>query len=219
MDATNGPRATLEAQGLTHRYGRRVGLRPVTFRAQAPGVLGVRGANGSGKSTLLRILAGLLRHSEGRVALLVDGAEVAPAARMRRMGYAAPDLSFYPELTVTENLGFTAEARGLERPRDRVRAVLERVGLQRRAHDRVSALSSGMVQRLRLAFAVLADPPVLLLDEPDSHLDDEGKAGVGSLVRSERSERLVVVATNEWKEFAFADQWVELEGRGLGDPA
>ena len=100
----------LEARDLLHRYGRRVGLQRVSFRVSSPGVVAVRGANGSGKSTLLRILAGLLRPSDGHAALWVDGVEIAPVARSRWIGYSAPDLAFYPEFSGAENLGFAAEA-------------------------------------------------------------------------------------------------------------
>ncbi len=209
----------LEAESLLHRYGRRVGLESVSFRIASPGVVAVRGANGSGKSTLLRILSGLLRPSHGRTALHVDGREVPPPARPRWMGYAAPDLAFYPELSAGENLHFAAETRGLERPADHVRQALERVGLASRAADRVGALSSGMVQRLRLAFALLHLPPIVLLDEPGNHLDEEGKTMLEGLVARERGERLVVIATNEEREWTLAEQWIELQGRGLGDPA
>jgi heme exporter protein A len=209
----------LEARNLLHRYGRRVGLEPVSFRARSPGVLAIRGANGSGKSTLLRILAGLLRPSEGETVLGVAGEVTPPSGRSRWVGYAAPDLAFYPELTVEENLRFGAEARGLEGAAEAVREALARVGLDSRAADRVSALSSGMGQRLRLAFALVHRPPVLLMDEPGSYLDEEGRRAWARLVDAERRGRLVVIATNEEREWTLADEAVELRGRGLGGPA
>ena len=93
------------------------------------------------------------------------------------------------------------------------------MGLESRAHDRVPALSSGMKQRLRIAFALLLKPPVLLLDEPGSHLDDEGRATVARLVDQERPTSLVVIATNDEREWRLAEQRIELRGRGLGHPA
>src|SRR5262249_23751537 len=159
----------LEARNLQHRYGARVGLQPVSFRAASPGLLAFRGANGSGKSTLLRILAGLLRPSQGEATLTLDGAATPPAARRQWTGFAAPGLALYSELSAAETLRFAAEARALERPAEAVSEALRRVGLTSRADDRVSALSSGMVQRLRLAFALLHQPPVLLIDEPQNH--------------------------------------------------
>jgi len=209
----------LEAREVLHRYGPRVGLERVSFRAAAPGVVAIRGANGSGKSTLLRILAGLLRPTEGETALAVDGAETKRSDRSRWIGYAAPDLAFYSELTAAENLRFAAESRGMERPDEAVRQALERVHLESRGEDRVTALSSGMVQRLRLAFALLHRPPVLLMDEPGSFLDEEGRGAWVGLVQAQRRERLIVIATNEEREWTLADESVELRGRGLGRPA
>ena len=143
---------------------------------------------------------------------------MAPALRRRVVGLASPELSFYDEFTVGENLGFVAEARGLEEGTGGVRAALDRVGLLERIDDRVAALSSGMKQRLRLAFALLHRPPVLLLDEPGSHLDEVGRAVTEAIVAQHRTEGLVLLATNDQRERELADSRVELRG-GLGRPA
>jgi heme exporter protein A len=94
--------------------------------------------------------------------------------------------------------------------------VLEEVGLGARLHDRVSVLSSGMKQRLRLAFALLHRPPLLLLDEPGSHLDEEGRDLVERIVAARAREGLVVIATNDEREWGLAAQRIELRGCGLG---
>jgi heme exporter protein A len=210
---------SLEARDLAHRYGRRVGLEPVSFALQGPGVTAVTGPNGSGKSTLLRIMAGLLRSVRGASALTVDGRSIAPAERRRWVGFSSPDLAFYEELSAAENLRFVAETRAMEAPAAAVAAALARVGLSSRADDRVSALSSGLKQRLRLAFALLHRPPVLLLDEPGSHMDEEGRVMLAGLVERERRGTLVLIATNDEGESRLADQRIELRGRGLGHPA
>ena len=211
--------AALETRELAHRYGRRVAIEPVSFRLDAPVIAAVTGPNGSGKTTLLKIAAGLLRAGRGTCALAVAGRDVPPSERRRWVGYAGPALSFYEELSVSENLTFVAETRGLEAPARAVGEALERVGLAARAADRVAALSSGMVQRLRLAFALLHRPPVLLLDEPGSHLDDEGRAMLARVIGEERRAGLVLIATNDEREWRLAEQRIELRGRGLGHPA
>jgi heme exporter protein A len=209
----------LEARDLAHRYGRRTGLEPVNFALASPGVVAITGANGSGKSTLLRVVAGLLRATRGTAVLTVEGRAIAPAERRHWVGYAAPELSFYDELSVEENLVFAAEARGLGEPAAAAAAALARVDLDSRASDRVLALSSGMKQRLRIAFALLHRPPALLLDEPGSHMDDEGRATLAGLVEQERRTGLVLIATNDEREWRLAEQRIELRGRGLGHPA
>jgi len=213
------PPAACEARDLAHRFGARSALEPVSFALAGPVVAAVTGPNGSGKTTLLRIVAGLLHARRGTCALSVGGREVPPGERRHWVGYAGPALAFYDELSAAENLAFVAETRGLAGPREAVAAALERVGLSARASDRVTALSSGMLQRLRLAFALLHRPPVLLLDEPGSHLDEEGRALVARLVDEERGRGLVLIATNDEREWRLAEQRIELRGRGLGHPA
>jgi len=214
-----GVAVACEVHDLSHRYGRRTGLEPVSFALQGPGVAAVTGPNGVGKSTLLRILAGLLRPQRGASALSVAGRPIGPSERRCWVGYASPELSFYDELSSEENLRFAAETRGLAEPGAAAGAALARVGLASRAADRVAALSSGMKQRLRLAFALLHRPPVLLLDEPGSHMDEEGRVMLAGVVDRERRTGLVLIATNEEREWRLAEQRIELRGRGLGHPA
>jgi len=209
----------IEARGLEHLYAGRRGLSALSFTLHAPGAVAVTGPNGSGKSTLLRLLAGLLHPTAGRSLVTLAGREVPPMERRAVLGFASPELAFYEELSCLENLTFAAEARGLRDRATPTLAALERVGLGTRARDRVAALSSGMKQRLRLAFALLHRPPLLLLDEPGSHLDEEGKALIERLVHEEARAGLVVIATNESREWGLAAQRIELRGRGLGHPA
>jgi heme exporter protein A len=208
----------LEAKAVEHRFAPGRGLQAATFAHTGAGCLAILGTNGAGKSTLLRIVAGLLRPTSGSLELSIDGKAVPPAGRRHVVGFASPELSFYDEFTVGENLMFVAEARGMSERPERVRVALQRVGLLERIEDRVAALSSGMKQRLRLAFALLHEPPVLLLDEPGSHLDDVGRAVTEAIVAAHRETGLVMLATNDERERQLADSRVELRG-GLGRPA
>jgi len=205
---------------LTHRYGRRsTAVRDLDFEFEAPGAVAVTGANGSGKSTLLRIIAGLLRPSAGASHVSVAGRDHAPKERRHVLGLVTPELEFYEEFTATENLVFAAEAQRLDAPARAAATALERVGLGARSADRVSAFSSGMKQRLRLAFALLHEPPILLLDEPGSHLDEAGREGVRDVVARFAARGLVLLATNDPEEIQLAACRLELNGHGLGDPA
>jgi heme exporter protein A len=210
----------VRADKLTHRYGRRTtGVEQLDFEFAGPGAVAVTGPNGSGKSTLLRIVSGLLRPTGGSTSVIVAGREHLPAVRRGILGLATPELAFYEEFTATENLVFAAEAKGLPEPARAAGAALERVGLATRASDRVAAFSSGMKQRLRLAFALLHDPPILLLDEPGSHLDDTGRDAVREVVAAHARQGLVLLATNDPQEIQLADRRLELHGHRLGDPS
>jgi heme exporter protein A len=193
--------ARLAAHALTMRFGRRVLFRDLTFEAHAGAPLAVVGANGAGKSTLLRLLAGVLAPTAGAVQLTLDEHAVPAEERPLRVGFVAPYLQLYEPFSARENLRFLAAARRLRDAETRVAAVLERVGLAERADDRLATYSTGMRQRLRLAAALVHDPPVLLLDEPSATLDAAGRGLVAEVVAS--SSAVVVVATNDEAEAAL----------------
>jgi len=177
---------------LRRRFGRLAVLHGVSGEVAAGEALLVTGANGSGKSTLLRCLAGLLAPEAGRVEACEEGRTLDVAARRRRVGLVAPDLALYEELTVAENLAFFGRLRGV--PPERGRELLARVGLP--ADRRTGALSSGMRQRLRWAWALLHAPRLLLLDEPFQNLDAPGEAAARTLLDEHlESGGLAVVAS------------------------
>ncbi|MCB1007812.1 MAG: ABC transporter ATP-binding protein [Acidobacteria bacterium] len=168
----------LEIRGVSRRFGRLSVLAKVSATVGGGEVLPVRGRNGSGKSTLLRCLAGLLAPDAGEILAIEEGRELEPAGRRRRIGYVAPDLAFYEELTVGENLEFFTRLRRV--PLAIADELLARVDLP--PDRRAGALSSGMRQRLRWIFALLHRPRLLLLDEPFQNLDDPGEATARELL-------------------------------------
>lgn len=161
--------AAIELEGLGRRYGERVALAGVTVAVPDGATLAVFGPNGAGKTTLLRVLAGLLRPHGGGARVL--GASLPGEGwRLRgRVGYVGHEPLLYRDLTGRENLSYHARLHRL--PGERVDELLRAVGMERRADEPLRELSRGMVQRLAVARALLADPPLLLLDEPRSNLD------------------------------------------------
>ena len=178
LSAMNASSTLLRFEGIRRRFGRLSVLEGVSG-AVAPGeVLLVTGPNGSGKSTLLRCLAGLLAPESGRIEYTEQDGPLDVDERRRRVGYVAPDLAFYSELTVEENLAFFARLRRVSP--ERGLAVVDRLGLPR---DRMAgALSSGMRQRLRWAWALIHSPRLLLLDEPFQNLDAPGERATRELL-------------------------------------
>jgi len=192
-------------------YGARTVLRGISLTLRQGEVLVISGANGSGKSTLLRLLCGLQRPTRGTVTYEVGGTPMAPAEVRHLLGWVAPDLALYRELSALENLRFFAAVRGLRSSDAELAALLERVGLAGRDHDRVAAYSSGMVQRMRYAYALLHQPAVLLLDEPTVTLDERGAAMVEQVVAAQRRAGLTIIATNDPRELRFGDYVLKLQ--------
>lgn len=182
----------LRFENLRRRFGRLSVLEGVTGAAAPGELLLVTGPNGSGKSTLLRCLAGLLAPDGGTIEYQENGAPLDPADRRRRVGVVAPDLSFYAELTVRENLEFFARLRRV--PPERGLAVLDRTGLPLERY--AGALSSGMRQRLRWAFALLHQPRLLLLDEPFQNFDAPGERVARELLAEHLADGGLVVTAN-----------------------
>lgn len=202
---------TLALNAVSRRYGRRTVFSGITATARGGEALVVAGPNGSGKSTLLKIIAGLIPPSSGEAGVSIEGRMLDTLARRRILGYVAPDLRLYDELTGAENLQFFGRMRGLTLERQDLIELLTRVGLKGRGRDFVGNYSSGMRQRLKYAFALLHRPPMLLLDEPTANLDASGAEIVREVVEQQRQEGLVVIATNEATEVAWGDSVVRLD--------
>jgi heme exporter protein A len=179
-------------RGLTRRFGRLSVLAGVSGEVADGEVLLVTGTNGSGKSTLLKCLAGLLAPDRGEIESREAGESLDNPTRRRRVGYVAPDLAFYEELSTAENLKFFGRLRGV--PVRRGAELLARVGLP---DDRLAgALSSGMRQRLRWCWALLHQPRLLLLDEPFQNLDAPGEAVTRQLLEEHLAAGGLAVVAN-----------------------
>jgi ABC-2 type transport system ATP-binding protein len=150
----------LEARDLTKRYGERVALRGVSLSARAGELVAVIGPNGAGKTTLLSILAGIQNPDEGTISK-------APT----EIGWVPQQAALYGKLTVAENLRLFARLEKRPDPEAVVERMLDQTGLGDRAGDQVSTLSGGNRQRVNIAIGLLAEPEVLLLDEPSTALD------------------------------------------------
>lgn len=170
--------------GLVHRYGDVEALSGVDLVVEGPGVFGFLGVNGAGKSTTMRVLNGFLRPTAGEARLF--GVPVVPGFMevRRRVGYLPQVPAFHDWMTGREVLRFTASLYGLSaREGDRrAQDLLDRLDLGAAARRRVGGYSGGMRQRLGLAQALVADPDLLLLDEPVSALDPVGRLEVLELV-------------------------------------
>lgn len=175
----------LEIHRVRKSFGLKPVLRGVDLKLDAGESLALLGANGAGKTTLLRMLAGLTKPEAGRITLA--GLDLGRDTRecQRQVGFVAHQPYLYDDLTALENLVFFARMYGISRSRSQecARGLLERVGLARKARERAGVLSRGQQQRLALARALLHIPRLLLLDEPDTGLDQEGLTVLDELLR------------------------------------
>ncbi|MDP9189164.1 MAG: ABC transporter ATP-binding protein [Actinomycetota bacterium] len=208
----NGQTPAIRLKGLMREFGERPALEGVDLELGAGRTLAVLGPNGSGKTTLLRILAGLLRPSGGEASVL--GSELPGEVwKLRgRVGYLGHEPLLYRDLSPNENLRLAARLHGLgrEQATGRIARLLADVGMERRADDRVGEFSAGMAQRVAACRAVLHEPELLLLDEPDSHLDADAREAVGELLGPAPGRTRVLVSHERERALAAADASLEL---------
>jgi ABC-2 type transport system ATP-binding protein len=183
------------------------------------GMYGLLGANGAGKTTLMRLLAGLLRPTEGTVT--VGGHDLATRsgrqAVRRMLGYLPQEAGVYPDLTAREFLDYIALLKGIDRAADRRRqvgAMLEVVGLAGHAGEKLRTFSGGMRRRVGIAQALVADPRLLIVDEPTAGLDPQERVRFRTLLAQLAGDRTVLLSTHIVEDVAQTARRVGVLGAG-----
>jgi ABC-2 type transport system ATP-binding protein len=191
----------LEARDLTKRYGKREALRRVSLTAGRGELVAIIGPNGAGKTTLLEILAGIQRPDEGTISHAPD-----------QIGWVPQQASLYSKLTVRENLTLFARLERCPDPDDVVRQMLDQTRLHDRADDQVGILSGGNRQRVNIAIGLLAEPEVLLLDEPSAALDPRQREYLWEFIAELAKRGTTVVYATHYIDEAdrYADQVIVL---------
>jgi heme ABC exporter ATP-binding subunit CcmA len=207
----------IQVTTLSKSFALRPVLRGLTFAVPAGVRVALLGPNGAGKTTLLRILATLAKPSAGEA--LVSGFDVCHDADQvrRRVGYVGHQPHLYEDLTARENLEFFGRMYGIANTHARADELLERFGLRAKANERVRALSRGQVQRLALARGILHEPALLLLDEPDTGLDEDALALLAEIVRARAAAGVTTLLTTHQiaRGLALADSALVLAGGRL----
>ncbi len=214
----------IRLRGLEKRYGSRRALAGVDLVLERREIVGVVGPDGAGKTTLLRALAGLLEVEAEEASVLGYDLRGDVTALKSRIGYVPQAFSLHRDLTVAENLRFTARLHRLPETEFRARAdeLLARTGLAPFAARATGALSGGMRQKLAVANALLPRPALLLLDEPTAGVDVMSRAELWALLERAREDALVLISTSYLDEAAAADRLLYLDrGRvvAAGTPA
>jgi ABC-2 type transport system ATP-binding protein len=197
---------TLSVRGVGKRFGHLHALRDVSFDAFAGEVIGVVGPNGAGKTTLLSIIAGVQQPSSGSVR--------GPAEHNGRgIGWVPQQPAVYSKLSVAENLRLFARLERIAEPQPAVSRMLEQLGLQERERELVERLSGGNRQRVNVAVGLIADPPVLALDEPSAALDPGQRERLWQFIRARAGGGTCVVFSTHMLHEAqlFADRLIVLD--------
>ena len=168
-------------------------LKGIDLTIEEGSIVALLGTNGAGKSTLLRLLAGLAKVDRGEIQLGGVALQNASIELRRYIGLVSHAPLLYDQLTAWENLAFFADMYDLAKPTGRIEWVLRTVDLWQRRNDRVRTYSRGMQQRLAIARAILHDPPVLLLDEPDTGLDQKSSQMLQTLLQNLGDQRRAIL--------------------------
>ena len=208
--------AMIEVTGLSKRYRERVAVEDLTFTVPEGEILGFLGPNGAGKSTTMKILTGYLPASSGTVKVAGFDVFEEPYEVKRRIGYLPETPPLYPEMTVRGYLRFVASIKGVRR--GQMAAELERVAHATGVADvmdrLIQNLSKGYRQRVGVAQALLADPPVLILDEPTEGLDPSQRAEVRQLIKGLSGKHTVILSTHLLSEVTVTCERVLILNQG-----
>ncbi len=204
----------VETHGLVKRFGTNTAVDHVDLRIPRGCAFGYLGPNGAGKTTLIRVLLGLTHADAGTMSLLGFPVPKERAKALARVGAIVDEPRFHPHLSGRANLQQLASSREAE-ARDRIGPALARVGLGHRADDRVSKYSMGMRQRLGVAACLLADPELLILDEPMNGLDPAGMHEMRDMIGALKEEgRTVVLSSHLLDEVQRTCDAVAIVDRG-----
>jgi len=217
--------AAVLTHDLTRRFGSLTAVENLNLRIETGEVFGLLGPNGSGKTTTIRMLCGLLEPSAGTASVAGIDVSIAPERIKQRIGYMSQKFGLYEDLTVAENLDFYAgvyELTGAAKG-ERLRQVVDFIGLGNRLTQLAAALSGGWKQRLALGCALLHRPPVLFLDEPTAGVDPAARRSFWRAIHElARQGTTVLVTTHYMDEAERCGRLAMLSGGhliALGTPA
>ncbi len=192
----------IDVHGLNKSFGDKHVVQDVSLQVAAGRICGFLGPNGSGKTTTLRMLCGLLTPDSGDGTCLGLDIITQANAIKRQAGYMTQKFSLYEDLTLEENLMFSARVHDLDRRKDRVAHALERLGLIERRNQLAGTLSGGWKQRLALATATLHEPKLLLLDEPTAGVDPKARRTFWDEIHALSAEGLTVLVSTHYMDEA-----------------
>lgn len=206
---------SITAELLSKTYGTQKAVNGISFKAVPGKVLGFLGPNGAGKTTTMHLLTGYLRPTSGRA--VVGGFDVQQQSlEMKRvLGYLPENNPLYTDMYVREFLTFVAGTYQLENRAQKVREIMEKVGLGEEQHKKIAMLSKGYRQRVGLAQALIHDPQILILDEPTTGLDPNQLVEIRALILELGAHKTVVLSTHIMQEVEALCEQVIILNKGV----
>ncbi len=193
----------IEAKGLSKSFGGLFALKDIDLRIAKGECYALFGPNGAGITTLIKVLTTLSRPADGKVFIASEDIKKNAVAVRRRIGVVSHQTFLYDNLTAYENLKFYGKMYDVPHLEQRIIAVITKVGLENRLRDKVGTFSRGMQQRLSIARAILHDPPIMLLDEPETGLDEQARSTLSELIRTLIAGNRTVLLTTHNLEWGF----------------
>ena len=208
----------LSCENLEKRFSNKLIFKNLSFRLTNSSSLVITGRNGTGKSTLIKVMSNLIRESNGKKWISINDKVIDTDQHYLNIGLIAPYINLYDELTGFENLEFFNKLKfnrnnngEEENTHDKLKYLLDKVNLYKRRNDLLKNYSSGMKQRLKLAFAILNDPLILLMDEPRTNLDEEGINVVYDIAEKQKEKGILIIATNENEDTKLCTESINIE--------
>ncbi len=200
----------ISLEHISKKFQRHWIFKDVSYSFTTPGAYALLGANGSGKSTLLRVVSGMQSPSKGKVHYEINGKEVEVSTIFPHVSFCAPGMEIVEEFTLREFLqfhfSFKKPLEGLS-----IQKIIEIKKKKKAADMPIGDYSSGMKQRVKLAQAIFSDTPALLLDEPCTNLDQAGVDQYTSWIERYGTDRLIIVASNDEREYFFCNSLINVE--------
>jgi ABC-type multidrug transport system ATPase subunit len=198
------------------RYNRDWIFRNISLEFQSGNKYAILGPNGSGKSTLLQVIAGNLIASEGNIIYDLENKSAATSEEIitaeniyRHLAICAPYLQLIEEFTLKEMIDFHVKFKLLAGQLDTEKTI-EILALSHASEKQIRHFSSGMKQRVKLGIAILSEVPLLILDEPLTNLDDNGKNWYYQLIENYTKEKTILIGSNRPDEYAFAEKYISI---------
>ena len=201
---------TIQVQNASKRFHHEWIFKNLDLELSTGDRIAITGGNGSGKSTLLKCLSGAIPLTSGAIQYQSGETQIVEEQWFRSLALATPYLELPEEFTLSEVLSFHFQFKNPLQQRSNAE-ILEVLGLEKHKSKAISQFSSGMKQRVKLALAIFSEVPFLLLDEPTTNLDKQGVTWYLDLIQQFTQHRIVVICSNDPREFDFCEKKIALE--------